>query len=59
MSTLRQKYPQWLEDNWQKCSQEDLEKYNKQMELINEICEEYEKSTDGNANQEKVFELLG
>lgn len=57
MKKLKDTYPKWLEDNWEKCSQEDLEKYNKQMEIINEICEAYE-STD-QADQEKVFEMLG
>ena len=29
MKQLKDKYPSWLEENWEKCSQEDLEKYNK------------------------------
>lgn len=56
MKALKDKYPKWLEENWQSCSQDDLEKYNKQMEIINEICVEYEEAEV--TNQEKVFELL-
>jgi peroxin-19 len=28
MKTLKEEYPKWLEENWQKVSPEDLEKYN-------------------------------
>lgn len=44
MKKLKDSYPQWLEDNWQKISQEELERYNKQMEIINEICLTYEQN---------------
>ena len=58
MKKLKDSYPKWLEENWEKCSQEDLEKYNKQMEVINEICEVYETSDGQGQDQEKVFEML-
>ena len=29
MKTLKDNYPKWLEENWQKCSDEELERYNK------------------------------
>jgi len=28
MQHLKEEYPQWLEDNWQDLSDEDLERYN-------------------------------
>jgi peroxin-19 len=57
MKTLKDAYPKWLEDNWDKVSHDDLERYNKQLEKIEEICNYYEKS-ENNADQTKVFEML-
>jgi len=57
MKTLKDEYPKWLEDNWNKVSQEDLERYNKQLEKIEEICNHYE-SSGSNADSTKVFEML-
>ncbi|CDW87143.1 UNKNOWN [Stylonychia lemnae] len=56
MKTLRDEFPKWLEENWQSISDEDLERYNKQHDKIQEICKVYEdnKSEDSNL----VFELL-
>ena len=61
MKNLKEEYPQWLEDNWQDLSDEDLERYNNQLDKVTEICDLFESETinkDMN-NKEKVFELLG
>lgn len=29
MKSLKDAYPKWLEENWNKCSDEELERYNK------------------------------
>lgn len=42
MKTLRDEYPNWLEENWDKVPQDDLERYNKQLDKITEICKLYE-----------------
>jgi len=42
MKTLRDEYPTWLEQNWDKVSQKDLESYNNQLDKITEICAYYE-----------------
>ena len=57
MKTLQKEYPQWLEDNWEKVSQDDLERYNKQLDIINDICETYDKNEG--ASKEQIFEKLG
>ena len=65
MKSLREQLPKWLEENWEKCSQEDLERYNKQMDLINEICTQYESNqstasgNESSQESDKIFELLG
>lgn len=58
MKTLRDEYPKWLEENWQKIPQKDLEMYNNQLDKITEICEYYEKNQSSAADQAKSFELL-
>ena len=56
MKTLKDEYPKWLEENWQKCSDKELETYNKQLDKINEICALYEKNNGEDSTQ--VFEML-
>ena len=67
MKAMRDEYPKWLEANWDKVSQEDLERYNKQLDKIVEICAVYEAKegatvevgADGKPQDDgKVFELL-
>lgn len=38
MNTLRNEFPRWLEENWEKISQDDLERFNKQHDKVDEIC---------------------
>lgn len=56
MKTLKDEYPKWLEENWQKISQEELENCNKQLDKIQEICALYDKNNGEDSTQ--VFELL-
>jgi hypothetical protein len=56
MKTLKEEYPKWLEENWQKISDEELETYNKQHDKIVEICKLYEDNKGEDSSQ--VFELL-
>ena len=42
MKTLKDEFPTWLENNWEKIPPEDHERYNKQLEKIEEICKYYE-----------------
>ena len=38
MKTLKDHFPTWLEANWESLSTEDVERYNKQLDKITEIC---------------------
>ncbi|TNV79643.1 hypothetical protein FGO68_gene12001 [Halteria grandinella] len=59
MKTMRDEYPQWLEDNWDKVSVKQLEMYNAQLEKITEICTFYEANPQPSADQQtQAFELL-
>ncbi len=55
MKKMKEEYPKWLEQNHEKISYEELERYNKQLDLIESICGVYDKEGD---NQDKVFVLL-
>jgi peroxin-19 len=61
MKNLKEAYPKWLEDNWESLSQSDLERYNKQEELISKICVNLEQQQDSSPDapvSEEVFELM-
>ena len=47
MKSLKDEFPKWLEDNWQKVPQDDLERYNKQLDMITDICKLYEQENFG------------
>ena len=59
MKSLKDEYPKWLEDNWQKVPQDELERYNKQLDMITDICKLYEQENFGEQENSRVFELLG
>ncbi|QDZ17589.1 peroxisome biogenesis protein 19 [Chloropicon primus] len=40
------KYPQWLEENESKVSEEDFERYSRQLESIKKLCSVYESTDD-------------
>ena len=57
MKAMREQYPLWLEENWDKVPAEELERYNRQLDKVIEICEHYEQnSEEGNP---RALELLG
>jgi len=43
MKKLKDEYPNWLENNWDKIGDNDLERYNKQLDKVTEICTAFEK----------------
>jgi peroxin-19 len=57
MKKLKDEYPNWLENNWDKVSDDDLERYNKQLDKVTEICSAFEKQEGGEV-KEDIFELL-
>ena len=58
MKVLKDEYPDWLENNWEGLSQDDLERYNQQLDKVNEICELFEKNGDTNTQPDGVFDML-
>jgi peroxin-19 len=57
MRVMRDEYPGWLEANWQRVSQKQLEQYNEQLDKITEICAFYEAKPTPE-QQTQAFELL-
>jgi len=55
MSTMKQAYPKYLEENADKLSSEDLERYNKQLDIIEEMVKYFDNEE---ADKEKIVELL-
>ena len=55
MRKLRDGYPEWLKNNKEKCEPAAFENYEKQLEMIKEICAKFE----AQCPQEEVFDLLG
>jgi hypothetical protein len=43
MKNLKEAFPGWLEENWQNISDDELERYNNQLDKVTEICELFEK----------------
>jgi len=56
MKTLKEEYPKWLEENADKLSYEELEKYNKQLDKIEDICKMFE-SSNGEST-DAIFEQM-
>jgi peroxin-19 len=42
MKKLKDAYPEWLEKNWENLKEEDLERYNQQLDKVTEICAAFE-----------------
>lgn len=53
LKELLEKYPSWLEENKDKISAEDKERYSKQQELFKIICAELEKETQNDSTEVK------
>ena len=63
MKLLKDKYPDYLEKNWQSLDDSDLERYNKQLDVITDICTAFEALPDNEKeskpeDKEKIFEML-
>jgi len=52
MKNMRDEYPLWLEENWDKVTVKQLESYNAQLEKIIEICTFYEANPSPNPEQQ-------
>jgi len=50
-----EKYPKWLEDNKDKISKEEYERYNNQLELMVKLIEVYENDPE---NMTKIFDIM-
>ncbi|GJM86364.1 hypothetical protein PR202_ga02217 [Eleusine coracana subsp. coracana] len=55
MKDIVEKYPKWLEDNKDKISKEEYERYNKQLELMKSLIEVYENDPE---NMTKIFDIM-
>ena len=53
---LKKAYPEWLEANWEHLSKEEVDRYNKQLDKVEEICRHFD---DPKADKQKIFEHLG
>ena len=55
-------YPDWLKEHGSEVSPEDLQRYSKQLEIVNTICSEFERQPEGEqATQEssdKIMQLM-
>lgn len=62
LKDILEKYPQWLEENKEKISAEDMERYKKQQELMERVCEELEKESENDTidkKREQFEKVLG
>ena len=46
-------YPAWLEENKGKVCQADYDKYSRQFELMQRVCEEFENESDADTTEQK------
>ena len=56
MKNLKEAFPGWLEKNWESLSDEDLERYNKQLDKVTEICVYYENEEKNASSDNKPSE---
>ncbi|WVZ74331.1 hypothetical protein U9M48_022529 [Paspalum notatum var. saurae] len=55
MKDIVEKYPKWLEDNKDKISKEEYERYNNQLALMVKLTEVYENEPE---NMTKIFDIM-
>ncbi|CAL4886260.1 unnamed protein product [Urochloa decumbens] len=55
MKDIVEKYPKWLEDNKDKISKEEYDRYNNQLELMVKLIEVYENDPENTA---KIFDIM-
>jgi peroxin-19 len=53
LKDLTNKYPQWLEDNKDSLSKDELTRYGKQLDLMRNVCHEFEAESEGDSSEEK------
>ncbi|XP_044260753.1 peroxisomal biogenesis factor 19 [Tribolium madens] len=53
LKDILDKFPDWLDKNKDKLSQEDAERYEKQQKLMEEICTELEKEKESDSSEQK------
>ena len=53
---LKNAYPEWLEANWERLPEHQVDMYNKQLDKVEEICRHFE---DPKADKQKIFDYLG
>lgn len=60
LKDLQEKYPAWLEEKKSSLSAEELNRYNRQLSLVSEVCSEYEDESSNDADdiKRKRFERL-
>ncbi|XP_054002311.1 peroxisomal biogenesis factor 19 [Hylaeus anthracinus] len=60
LKELIDKYPEWLEEKKTTISSSELERYNKQLQLMQQICSELEKEKDEDTEEikRKRFEMI-
>ncbi len=55
-------YPDWLSSHHDQVSSEDFQRYSKQLEVMQAICAEFEKPTEGaestQASSDKILQLM-
>mmetsp|Transcript_23759 Transcript_23759/g.27319 ORF Transcript_23759/g.27319 Transcript_23759/m.27319 type:complete len:334 (-) Transcript_23759:51-1052(-) len=56
MKLMKDEMPKFLEENCEKLDPKDLERYNGQLDVIEEICKKYE--SDDSANTESIVDSL-
>ncbi|CAL5056725.1 unnamed protein product [Urochloa decumbens] len=55
MKDIVEKYPKWLEDNKDKISKEEYDRYNNQLELMVKLIDVYENDPE---NMTKIFDIM-
>lgn len=53
LKDILEKYPAWIEDNKDKVSAEELERYKKQQQLMEQVCGQLEKETESDTPEQK------
>ncbi|OWF50473.1 peroxisomal biogenesis factor 19-like [Mizuhopecten yessoensis] len=53
LKEMSQKYPKWLEENHEKTEKTQLDKYKSQLDIIQDICEEFENEKDSETEEVK------
>ena len=55
---LADKFPDWLADNRDKLPSDEFDRYNKQFDLAQKICHEFEKTVEDDVGKKKQFEVV-